>query len=101
MIASSKDDTDTKLDKFIVEFKKMLENVTSKLSEKELEAMKFHLYYYEETKRLMKIVAREASQLRPYIKSIKNNKIDVFSDSLIKKLEKHITQWETNGMLKR
>ena len=96
IIASSKDDTDTKLGEFIAEFKKMFENVAPRLTEEEQEAMRRHLYYYEETMRFMKIVAREASQLRPYIQPIKKNNIDVYSASLINKLEKHLTQWEVN-----
>lgn len=96
IIASSKEDTDVRLDKFIVEFKKILENIASHLTEKELEAMKFHLYYYEETKRLVNKTTKEAHQLLPYAQKLKENRIEVFSSSIINKLEHHIAQWETN-----
>lgn len=52
----------------------MYENVAPKLTEEEREAMRHHLYYYEEVRRFMKIVARATSRLRPYIQLIKKNK---------------------------
>src|SRR5690625_1933579 len=96
IIINSKADTDIKLNEFIVEFKKMYENVAPKLTEEEREAMRHHLYYYEEVRRFMKIVARATSRLRPYIQPIKKNKIEVYSASLINKLEKDLAQWDTN-----
>src|SRR5690625_1701129 len=76
----------------------MYENVAPKLTEEEREAMRHHLYYYEEVRRFMKIVARATSRLRPYIQPIKKNKIEVYSASLINKLEKDLAQWDTSSL---
>jgi hypothetical protein len=96
IIASSKEDTVTKLDEFIKELKLILENAASHLTDKELEAMRFHLYYYEETRHYAKVVAKEASQLLDYTQALKENRIEMFSVSFINRLEKNITGWEIN-----
>jgi hypothetical protein len=94
IIASSKENTLTKLDEFIKELRKALENAAPHLTEKELEAMKFHLYYYEKTRGYAEVVAKEAGHLLPYIQKLKENRIEVFSASFISTLENHITRWE-------
>jgi len=63
MVASSKEDTATKLQEFIMEFRKMLNNVSPKLTEQKRVAMRSHLYYYEETKRYAELVAKDANRL--------------------------------------
>jgi len=96
MVASSKEDTAKKLQEFIMEFRKMLNNVSPKLTEQERVAMRFHLYYYEETKRYAELVAKDANRLSTYIEPIKKNQIKAFSSQLIHELGQHLAHWELN-----
>lgn len=96
IVLSSKDDTPTKLEEFILEFKKMVANVTHKLTEEEIEAMNRQLDYYEKTKHYSEIVAESASVLASYIEPLKENKIERFSASFIEKLGNDLNDWEEN-----